>query len=54
MEGITMTSPGKKYVSWATEFDSYRGTLNWQDLSLSERTTIVVKLLTGDPYEGWL
>lgn len=42
-------SEGKTYISWATEFDTYKGTLNWQNLSLSERETIARYELEGMP-----
>jgi hypothetical protein len=40
---------GKQYISWATEFDTYRGQLNWQDLPLAERTAIALYELDGTP-----
>jgi hypothetical protein len=40
---------GKRYVSWTTKFDVYRGELNWQDLSLAERATIARYELESSP-----
>lgn len=40
---------GKQYISWATKFDLYKGELNWQNLSLRERTIIARFELEGMP-----
>lgn len=42
-------SEGTQYISWATKFDIYKGALNWQDLSRSERMSIVRYELEGMP-----
>jgi hypothetical protein len=49
MEASKMIGEAKQYISWATDFDAYKGTACWQELPLSDRKVIVKHLLTDQP-----